>query len=304
MPLHPQAQQFLNDLAEQNPPGWDELQPQQGRDVFASLAGLFGDAEPVQRVEQHDNLRLYVPEGTGPFPAIVYFHGGGWVLGSVETHDALCRRLANAAACVVASVDYRRSPEAKFPEPLQDCYAATSRIAKQAEQFGIDAERIAVAGDSVGGNLAAAVALMARDKGGPAIHFQLLIVPVLSHDFGSGSYNEFAEGFALTKATMEWFWEQYLTAAEDGRNPLASPLLAEDLHGLPPAHVVTAEYDVLRDEGEAYVARLKEAGVRTTHRRYDGMIHGFMHFAGVFDVGKQSVLDVAAVLRNAMVIRD
>ena len=298
MPLHPQAKEFLDGLKEQNAPSWEELTPNQGRELFASLTDLFGEAPDVLRVQDLDDLRIYTPDGDGPFPAVVYFHGGGWVLGDRRTHDALCRRLANAAACVVVSVDYSRAPEYKFPTPLENCYRATRFVAQNSEQFQIDAERIAVAGDSAGGNLAAGVALMARDQGSPAIRFQLLIYPVLNHNFDTASYHKFAEGFGLTKAAMRWFWEQYLDSADDGRLPYCSPLAADDLSGLPAAHVITAEYDVLRDEGEAFVAKLKASAVATTHERYDGMIHGFTHFSGVFDAGRQSVEDAAAVLRE------
>ncbi len=298
MALHPQTKEFLDGIAEQNPPGWHELTPEVGRDAFAGLTDLFGDVEPVASVENVDNLRVFTPEGQGPFPAVVYFHGGGWVLGDVSTHDALCRRLANAAKCVVVSVDYPRSPEAKFPVPFDESYAATKRVVEQAQKFNIDANRVAVAGDSAGANLAAAVALKARDESGPSIDFLLLIYPVTSSGCDTGTYDEFAEGFGLSKASMLWFWQQYLSSEEDGRNPYASPLMAESFSGLPPTHVLTAEYDVLREEGESFAAKLQEAGVPTTHKRYDGMIHGFVHCAGIFDVGKQSLLDAAAVLRE------
>ncbi len=300
MPLHPQVKQFLDDLAEQKVPSWEELTPAEGREVLASLSDLCGEAEPVAKVEDIESLRVYTPTGNGPFPALVYFHGGGWVLGDLDTHDSLCRRLANAACCVVVSVDYRRSPEAKFPAALEDCYAATQRAAEHAEQFNIDASRIAVAGDSAGANLAAAVALMARDQGNLPIHFQLLIYPVMSHGCDTSSFNEFAQGFGLTKVAMMWFWQQYLESDEDGKNPYASPLLADNLRGLPPAHIVTAGHDVLRDEGEAYAARLIEAGVPTTQIQYEGMIHGFVNLAGLFDTSKQAARDIATVLLEVM----
>jgi len=300
MPLHPQTKQFLDALVEQKAPGWEELSPEEGREVFASLTDLFGDAEPVDRVQELDNLRIYTPIGTGPFPAVVYFHGGGWVLGSRDTHDVLCRRLANAARCVVVSVDYPLAPESRFPEPLETCYEATQFVAQSAEKFQIDPCRIAVAGDSAGGNLAAAVALLALERGTPALSFQLLFYPVMDHDFSTQSYNEYADGFGLTKSSMQWFWQQYLGSGGDGQNPLASPLRSSELGRLPPAHVITAEYDVLRDEGEAYVAKLADAGVPATLQRYEGMIHGFTHLAGILDTGKQSLLDAASVLRKAL----
>jgi len=299
MALDSQAKQFLDALVEQNAPGWEELAPEEGREVFASLTDLFGEVESVERVQEKDNLCIYTPAGTGPFPAVVYFHGGGWVLGSRETHDVLCRRLANAAECVVVSVDYPLAPECKFPEPLEVCYQATQFIAQNAETFQIDPQRIAVAGDSAGGNLAAAVARLAVERGTPSLCFQLLFYPVMDRDFSTPSYNEFAEGFGLTKASMQWFWQQYLGSDDEGQNPHASPLRSSDFGQLPPAHVITAEYDVLRDEGEAYVAKLVGAGVPATLQRYEGMIHGFTHLAGLLDTGKQSLLDAAAVLRKA-----
>jgi len=304
MALHSQVKQFLDALVEQNAPGWEGLTPEEGRQVFASLTDLFGEVEPVERIQEVDNLRFYTPAGTGPFPAAAYFHGGGWVLGSRDTHDVLCRRLANAAQCVVVSVDYPLAPESKFPEPLEKCYEATQFISQNADKFGIDPSRIAVAGDSAGGNLAAAVAQLAIERGTPALCFQLLFYPVMDHHFDTKSYREFAEGFGLTRSSMQWFWQQYLGSDGDGQNPLASPLRKNDLGSsdlgrLPPAHVITAEYDVLRDEGEAYAAKLVDAGVPTTLKRYQGMIHGFTHLAGILDTGKESLLEAASELRKA-----
>ena len=285
MTLHPQAKAFLDGLAEQQAPGWDELTPADGREVFSGLGELFGDGPEVAGVEDQfvgDDLavRIYTPNGDGPFPAIVYFHGGGWVLGDLDTHDALCRRLAKAADAVVVAVDYRRSPETAFPGALEDSYAATTFVADQSASLNVDSTKLVVAGDSAGGNLATSVTLMARARGGPNIALQVLIYPVLDHRCASASYGEFAEGFGLTKASMQWFWQQYLGKDADGNDESASPLLANSLHDLPPAHIVTAQYDVLKDEGEQYVQRLQEAGVATTYRRYDGMLHGFVHFSG------------------------
>lgn len=303
MALHPQARTFLDAMAEQDAPGWEQLTPTESREVFSGLTDLFGDGPTVARVEDRVSdksisVRLYWPSGDGPFPAVVYFHGGGWVLGDLDTHDALCRRMANRSSAVVVSVDYQRSPEAAFPSAIEDCYAATQYVADQAEGLRVDPNQIIVAGDSAGGNLAAAVAIMARDREGPKICLQVLVYPVLDHRCETDSYRDFAEGFGLTKASMQWFWQQYLGPDGDGSNPLASPLLADEFAGLPQTHIITAEYDVLRDEGEQYVNRLKESGVPTTHRRYDGMIHGFVQLAGVFDVGRDAVDDIATVIRD------
>lgn len=303
MPLDPQSEAFLNDLASLNAPTWDQMPPEEGRKLFASLTDLFGPAEPVHDVADRQlgdvGLRVYTPAETPPFPVVVYFHGGGWVLGDRDTHDALCRRLTNGSGCVVISVDYRRSPECKFPGPLDDCFAAVRHVAEHPHEYQADSRRIAVAGDSAGGNLATAVALKARDQGGPAIKLQLLIYPITNHDFDTPSYLEFADGYGLTRDAMRWFWKQYLANAEDGEHPYASPLRA-DVSKLPSAHFILAEYDVLRDDGAAYAQRLKEAGVPTAVRRYHGMIHGFVHFAGVLDAGKQATDDAALVLREAL----
>ena len=186
------------------------------------------------------SARIFTPAAAGPFPAVMYFHGGGWVLGDLDTHDTLCRRLANQSQFVVVSVDYRRAPEHKHPVPLDDCFAATRYVVNNAEKLQVDPQRLAVAGDSAGGNLAAAVALMARDQGGPKVSFQLLIYPVLQPNFETQSYLDCAEGFGLTRETMIWFWQQYLARESDGQQPYAAPLVADDLRGLPPAHVITA----------------------------------------------------------------
>jgi acetyl esterase len=222
-------------------------------------------------------VRIYRPRvDAEPLPVIVFFHGGGWTICNLDTHEITCRNLANGADAIVVSVDYRLAPEHRFPAALEDSYAALRWAHDHADELRGDAARIAVAGDSAGGNLAAAVPLVARDRGGPTIAFQLLIYPALERSFDTASYRENATGYFLTTAQMKWFWDQYvgddLAAAA---HPYASPLLAADLTGLPPAHIVTAEFDPLRDEGEAYGRRLAEAGVPVDVRRYDGMFHGF-----------------------------
>lgn len=302
MPLHPQTKSFLEALAEQSPPGWDEMSPDEGRALFNGLTELFGPAPDVERVEDvllDDRIpaRLYA-NSRETLPVVMYFHGGGWVLGDLESHDALCRQLAIHSGCAVVSVDYRRAPEHPFPTPLEDCYDATAIVTQQGATLGVDASRLAVAGDSAGGNLAAAVALRSREMNGPTIHSQWLLYPVIDRNFETASYREFAEGFALTRRSMMWFWDQYVGADIDSPDPLAAPARASSLHGLPPAHVVTAEFDVLRDEGEAYAARLKESGVPVTRRRYDGNIHGFIQFCGVFDDGKTAIADLGHLIRK------
>ena len=244
-------------------------------------------------------VRIYRPEGKAPFPALVYFHGGGWVIGSLETHDGSCRDLANRIGCVVVSVDYRLAPEARYPAAAEDCFAATKWVAENARALGVDAARIGIGGDSAGGNLTAVVALMARDRGGPALRHQLLIYPVTDADFSRPSYRENAEGYLLTTKAMEWFWGHYAPDPGQRREPYAAPLRARDLAGLPPAFVITAEYDPLRDEGEAYAERLRQAGVPTALRRYDGAIHGFFAMGVLAQVARDAVEDAAAALRQA-----
>ncbi|MCY4433990.1 MAG: alpha/beta hydrolase [bacterium] len=221
-------------------------------------------------------IRIYWPSTSNePLPVVVFFHGGGWVIGGIDSHDGQVREMVNRTAMVYVSVDYRLAPEARFPAAAEDCYAATQWVAANAAEIGADATRLGVAGDSAGGNLAAVVALMARDRGGPAIAHQLLIYPCCDMDSNAWpSQTENGTGYFLTKESMDWFYDQYADAA-DRDNPYASPIKAADLSGLPPACVITAEYDPLRDEGEAYGARLQEAGVACEVHRYDGMFHGF-----------------------------
>jgi acetyl esterase len=229
-------------------------------------------------------IRVYSPHGSGPFPLLVFFHGSGFVLCSLDTHDGMCRNLCAGAECVVASVDYRLAPEHKFPAGIDDCWHATRWAAAHAAELGADARRIAIGGDSAGGNMAAVTALRIRDEGGPELCGQMLLYPVTDyHTPGTPSYEENAEGYGLTRDTMKWFWSHYLTNPSEGAHPYASPLRAADFSSLPPALVITAEYDPLRDEGELYAERLRRAGVSTTLSRYDGVNHGFMFWVGLVD---------------------
>jgi acetyl esterase len=246
--------------------------------------------------------RLYRPDAAAPLPLLVYFHGGGFVVCDLDTHDPTCRHLALRAGCAVLSVDYRLAPEAKFPAAPEDCFAATLWAAANAARLGVDAARIAVAGDSAGGNLAAVVAAMTRDRGGPRLVHQLLVYPVtdlVGFESSHASYRENAEGYFLTAAMMRWFAGHYLERTEHGRNPLASPLLAPDLSGLAPATLITAEYDPLRDEGELYGERLRSAGVPVAQRRYDGMIHGFFAMTEMLDRAREALDWAGARLRAA-----
>jgi acetyl esterase len=244
-------------------------------------------------------VRLYRPSAARDLPLIVYFHGGGFVICTLEMYDDMCRNLANFSGCAVASVDYRLAPEAPFPGPLEDCYAALANLAGRAAELGIDASRLAVAGDSAGANLAAATAILARDRHGPALRFQGLIYPCVDPSCSSPSQQAFAEGYMLTRTGMLWYWEQYLQRPADASNPLAAPGKGE-LGGLPPATVVTAEFDPLRDEGEDLADRLRAAGVDVTGRRYLGMTHGFVSMPYLTPMANRALTDIAADIRSAL----
>jgi acetyl esterase len=265
---------------------------------------LCGPEEPVASVVDRTvtvaggeiGVRVYTPEGAGPFPCLVYFHGGGWVAGDLNTMDRPCRTFANGAGCVVVSVDYRCAPEHKFPTAADDSYAAATWVAEHAAELNIDAARIALGGDSAGGNLTAVVSQMARDNGGPDIAFQLIIYPVIDFSFDTPSYHEVGEGYGLTTPMMEWFWQQYLADPADGSNPYASPIRAASLAGLPPAAVFVAGYDPLRDEGIAYGEALRAAGVAVDVRCLDEMVHGYLQMGAVSAGARQAVADTVAAL--------
>jgi acetyl esterase len=244
-------------------------------------------------------VRVYTPEGEAPLPIVVFFHGGGWVVGTLDTYDAVCRALAAATPAVVVSVDYRLAPEHRWPAAAEDAYAATLWASRNAAELGGVQHRLAVAGDSAGGNLAAVVALGARDRGGPTIAFQLLVYPVLDAAADTASWREYADGFYLTAAGMRWYWDHYLGGA-DGLAPDASPLRAAFVGGLPPALVVGASHDILRDEGEAYAARLHEAGVDARAIRVPGMVHGFLRWRAVTPAADAALQESAAALRAAL----
>ena len=307
MPVDPQVRTFLDELAALGAPPLEQLTPEEARANTAAESALMGEPEPVAKKEDRQvpgphgpiPIRIYTPEGEGPFGVLVYYHGGGWVVGDIPSHEGICCSLVNAAKCIVVSVDYRLAPEHKYPAAADDSYAATQWVAENAESFGGDPKRIAIGGDSAGGNLTAAVTLMAKDRGGPEIRLQVLVYPVTDFRFDTRSYEENAEGYLLTSVGMRWFWNHYLADEKDGAEPYASPLRAKDLSGLPPAVVLTAEYDPLRDEGEAYAARLGSAGVPTTLTRYSGMIHAFFRRSDRFDKAKKAQAQVAEALRKA-----
>ncbi len=280
----PEVQAVLDAMEEEGVPELNTLSVEEARAFLKELAITDEDRmDPVASTEDLSvpgpageiPVRIYTPHGDGPFPVLTFFHGGGWVLGDLDGNDENCRAIADETGCIVASVDYRLAPEAKFPEPLKDCYAATEYVAENASSFGGDPDRIAVGGSSSGANLAAAVSLMARDRGGPELVHQLLVYPVTDYAFDTDSYAENAEGYFLTTADMEWFWDLYLDDEIDGKHQYASPLQARTLGSLPPASIVTAGFDPLRDDGIAYADRLEEDGTPVDHHHYDGAIHGF-----------------------------
>ena len=245
-------------------------------------------------------VRLYFPDPPPPHPAVMFLHGGGWALGSVERSDTLCRALCRASGMLIASVGYRLSPEHQFAAGLDDAYAALCWLDANAAEIGAVPGKLAVCGDSAGGNLAAAVALMARDKRGPQIALQVLIYPALDPTLSEASMARLSSGYGLTRADMQYFWELYLPGQDDSANPYVSPLLEKDLSGVAPALVITAEYDPLVDEGERYAALLRNAGVPVRTVRYPGLIHGFISYLGRIDAAKSAIDECASALANAM----
>ena len=307
MPLDTQARMLLDQIAGMGMPPLNSLPVPEARRAVTTLATMSGEPEPVARVEHRTvrgpagdiPLRIYTLAGRGPFQVLVFFHGGGWVICNLDTHDGVCRKLTNAAACVVVSVVYRLAPEHRYPAAAEDAYAAARWVADNAAAIGGDPARVAVGGDSAGGNLTAVVSLMARDRGGPPLVFQLLVYPATDAPDGTVSYRDNADGYFLTADAMRWYWGHYLGSNTACREPYACPLRAPDLRGLPPALVITAEFDPLRDEGEAYAVRLREAGVPVKLSRYDGMIHAFFSMSGLLDKGEQAVAEAAGTLRAA-----
>ena len=314
MPLDPQVEALMAQMAEDPAPKLWEIPVADGRALYEGMAAVLelpdvaigktediaipGPAGPIP-------ARVYTPVAGGgsALPCLVYFHGGGFVIGGLQTHDVLCRSLANEAAVRVVSVDYRLAPEHRYPAAVEDCYAALEWVEGNAGVLGIDPNAVAVGGDSAGGNLAAAVCILARDRKGPSVVFQLLIYPVTDMA-GSriwGSREAFAEGYFLEKKTMDWFEAQYFgDDAAHRSEPAASPLLAENLKNLPPAYIVTAGFDPLRDEGKAFAEALKAAGNAVDYVDYEGMIHGFFNMQGALDVSRAAVKEAGRKLAHAL----
>ena len=308
MPLHPQVEALLAQLQQLGLPPLGSLPPEQARAVFDQAFLPPPEAiRPLARVENRRipgpggeiPIRIYAPTSGQPLPAMLHYHGGGWVIMNLDTHEAICRNVALAAGCMVVSVDYRLAPESRFPAAVADGYAALQWVAAHAGEIGADAGRLGVMGDGAGGNLAAAVALMARDRKGPELALQVLTYPAVDPACDTPSCKENAEGYLLTLADMHYFWGHYLGPDGDRESPYAAPLRASDLRGLPPALVQTAEFDPLRDEGEVYARRLQQAGVPTTLTRYDGMIHGFVLLSHVLDDGRRGEEEIVRHVRKA-----
>jgi acetyl esterase len=312
MPLDPDAETVLEMIRLSGRPPYEAVGAVEARRLFRAAREVLA-AEPAPVAQVRDlaaprpdggaiPLRLYRGAGTAAsanLPVLVYFHGGGWVIGDIESHDSLCRHLANATRCAVVSVDYRLAPEHKFPAAVEDCFAATAWVAGQGAALGVDPARLAVGGDSAGGNLAAVTSLLARDRGGPRISYQLLIYPAVDAAMDHPSIDRFAEGHLLTRATMEWFYAQYLRAPEDIDDWRASPLRAPDLSRLPPAFIITGGYDPLCDEGDAYARRLERCGVPVRLRHYPDQIHGFCAMGKIIKAAHAALDEAAAALGEA-----
>jgi acetyl esterase len=308
VPVHPQVKTLLEGLAATGGPALSEVTPVEARVMFKALS-QFDQPEEVTRVDDRVvpgagndiPVRVYTPHDAvgGDAPLLLWLHGGGWVIGDLDTADATARALANRSGAVVVSVDYRLAPEHPAPAPLEDALAALTWSVQNAELLGVDATRVAVGGDSAGGNLAAALCQRVRDEFGPDIRFQLLVYPAVDLTVGHPSYDENAEGYFLTKDSMVWFIGHYL-GTTDPKDPSVSPLHAASLAGLPPTLVITAEFDPLRDEGEAYAVALRDAGVAVDAVRYDGQIHGFVGLAALLDDGQHALDRAGAALRTAL----
>lgn len=306
MPLAPEYQALLAQLAEQPAPKVTELSAAEGREMYRMMRPVNETIE-VGGVEDRAipgpdgdiPIRVYTPTGDGPFGILVSFHGGGWVIGDLDTADSVCRGLASRANCIVVSVDYRLAPEHPYPAAAEDAYAATRWVADNATALG-GSGKLGVGGESAGGNLAAVVCQKARDENGPAIDFQLLAYPVTDHDMTRQSYAVNGEGYILERDSMTWFWDLYCPDPARRAEPTASPLRADSLTGLPPALVVTAEFDPLRDEGMAYAEALRAAGVPTESICFDGLVHDFFATAELLECSRQAFDRVTAIVKTAL----
>jgi len=312
--LDPDCQRVLDLIREAGRPPYETLTPPEAREIYRAGRRILQPEPPkvaevrnLKAPSSADDIPLRIYRGLGTergaaLPALIYFHGGGWVIGDLDTHDGVCRHLASAAGCAVISVDYRLAPEHKFPAGVDDAVAATEWIAANAAALGIDGSRLAVGGDSAGGNLAAVVALVARDRGGPPLRHQLLLYPATDFVTSDDPRRERFEGFPLNVVTMNWFRDHYLRGGADYGDWRASPLRANDLRGLPPAYVLTVGFDPLHVEGEQYARRLREAGVPIQHRHIAEQIHGFLNMGKIIGASARALDEAAAAVRAALAI--
>ena len=310
MPLDPQIEFVIGLVKKANAPEFWQLTPDQAREQYLLRVAKLSVKEPIFKTEDrripgpgsHIPVRIYTPREARSgekLPVLLWFHGGGFVIGSLDTHDSVCRMLANQADCIVVSADYRLAPEYKFPAAVEDCEAALKWLWLHAVEFGADPQAIAVGGDSAGANLATVVAILARDAGHPRVAFQLLIYPCVAPEPETPSHHKFAEGYVLSRNTITWFFKHYQRSRTDSSDFRFAPLAADDLTNLPPALVLVAGYDPLRDEGVDYAKRLIEAGNRVRLVNYEGMIHGFILMGGAVDAAKRAVAESAQALREA-----
>ncbi len=305
MPLAPEYAAMFEQLAQNEPvpPLW-EMTPAQGREMYRAMRPLIPEL-PIHNCEDRTisgsqgdiPLRIYSPEGEGPFGILMYFHGGGWVIGDLDCSDAVCRQLATQAGVKVISVDYRMAPEHVYPAAVNDCFDATCWAAENMQSLGGNG-KLGVTGESAGGNLATVTCLKARDEHGPKINFQCLLYPVTDCDLSRPSYAENGEGYLLETKSMVWFWDTYCPDPQQREQPYASPLRAQDLGKLPPALVVTAEFDPLRDEGEAYAEALDAAGTEATYACYDGLVHDFFATAAMFECSRPGLAAAVSAFKQ------
>jgi len=310
MSLNPIVKGLLDQMAADPQPKLNQQPLDEARASYVAMSAMLDAADvPIGGVEDtvapglggDIPVRLYTPvaAGGGPLPVLIYFHGGGWVIGNIESHDPICRQLADASGCKVASVDYRLAPEHKFPAAADDAFSVLQWVEKNASTLGIDPNRVAVGGDSAGGNLAAVVSQMANEAGGPHIGYQLLVYPVTNIYAKTASRQKFAEGYFLELETMTWFEDQYMNTKSDAADPKASPLNGK-LEGLPPARIVTAGFDPLCDEGKQYADALKASGVEVEYICHEDLVHGFFQMSGVLDVAREAVTDAGAAVKKTL----
>lgn len=306
--LHPIIKDFQDMLAK-NPakPQWESTPAEVRASASAKWQPEYlGVADAVAKIDYRYisgptaelPIKIYTPEGIGPFPAVVFFHGGGWVAGNIEINGVQHQQIAHDARAVVIAVNYQKAPEHKFPIPFDDCYSTLEWVVANAQALNINVDEIGVAGDSAGGNLAAAVALKARDVKGPKIAFQILIYPAVDYNFEYPSMIDNAVGYSLTTQGMKWYWDQYMATTDDLANPYFRPMAAENLSNLPPTFTLTAELDPLRDEGEIFAQRLHDAGVKSVLKRYDSLIHGFALMQGFLPEAREAMQDIAHNIRE------